>query len=127
MQIIVGMLIAAVLFGGGFLTGRASKTTEQIEYVDIENRTEIQVRQENSQKAFQGQITVILDDGGTNRFVNVNMFDATNFIITFETNTNSTTSLTNRRTIRQTLRQSGISTLADSSITGNIMNTNDGR
>lgn len=96
-NIIIGALIAAVLFAGGIFTGRATKLTEKVEYVNVDSTTEIETRQDTRTDVMQGQITIIFNDRVTNRIVNVNIANLTNVTVGFTTNTNSRRCATNRR------------------------------
>lgn len=102
MQIIIGIIIGALIAAGSFIGGRLSKQTETVEYIDILNNAYIEQNQQANQQSLQGQVVVILEsDGSTNRIVNVNLLSATNITVTFSTNTNARTSITNRRIERR--------------------------
>lgn len=96
-EIIVGALIAAALFVGGIFTGRATKVTEEVEYVDVDSTTRIENRQDTRTDVMQGQITIIFNDAITNQVVNVSFENLTNVSVSYSTNTNAHYSLTNRR------------------------------
>ncbi len=92
------ILLVVLVFGAGFTTGWFSKRGEKVEYVDVTNNYHVDVRQDQRQEAYQGQVSVIFNGPTTNEVVQINLLNATNVTVTSSTNTNSHSSYTNRRT-----------------------------